>query len=134
MLVISRERGTSIHVGSVGETVLVTVLDVMHARRAIEVLVSRTAAERPGHLDSRTLELVVDAGLTLGSGTRLTLVDVREGKARLGIDAAEGTRVHRLEVYEAIRRENRDGGSDPEGGTAGAPVPDTGAAVAGRSA
>lgn len=37
----------------------------------------------------------------------VTVVDIRGDKVRLGITAPKDIPVHRKEVYEAIRRENR---------------------------
>jgi hypothetical protein len=54
----------------------------------------------------------------------VTLVDVREEKARIGVVASKESAVHRLEVWEAIKRgNNRAAGSDPEDGLSGSPVP-----------
>jgi carbon storage regulator len=38
-------------------------------------------------------------------------VDVRGDKVRVGINAPRQVSVHRKEVYEAIRRENENGGN-----------------------
>jgi len=38
---------------------------------------------------------------------KVTVVDIRGDKVRLGINAPRDIMVHRKEVYEAIRRENR---------------------------
>lgn len=38
----------------------------------------------------------------------VTVVDIRGDKVRLGINAPKEISVHRKEVYDAIRRENRD--------------------------
>lgn len=50
------------------------------------------------------------------------LVRDKEDKVRLGIDKPKKNSVHRLEVYQAIRREKPRGGSDPEDGPAGSRV------------
>lgn len=39
----------------------------------------------------------------------VTVVDIRGDKVRLGINAPKEIPVHRKEVYDAIRRENRAG-------------------------
>ena len=43
----------------------------------------------------------------IGDNIVVTVVDVRGDKVRLGIDAPSEIPVHRQEVYDAIRRENR---------------------------
>lgn len=35
---------------------------------------------------------------------RITVVDIRGDKVRIGVEAPEGTPVHRQEVYDAIKR------------------------------
>jgi carbon storage regulator len=42
----------------------------------------------------------------IGDDVMITIVDIRGDKVRLGIDAPNEIPVHRLEVYEAIKREN----------------------------
>ena len=43
--------------------------------------------------------------IVLGDNIRVTIVDVRGDKVRLGIEAPADVSIHRLEVYEAIQRE-----------------------------
>jgi carbon storage regulator len=43
----------------------------------------------------------------IGDDVVVTIVDIRGDKVRLGIDAPQDIPVHRQEVYEAIKRENR---------------------------
>ena len=42
----------------------------------------------------------------VGDNIRLTIVDIRGDKVRLGIDAPQEVPVHRQEVYDAILREH----------------------------
>lgn len=52
--------------------------------------------------------------ITIGDNIVITVVDIRGDKIRLGIEAPTQIPVHRLEVYEAIQRENiRAAGLDP---------------------
>jgi carbon storage regulator len=49
----------------------------------------------------------------VGDNVKITIVDVRGDKVRLGITAPKEVPVHRIEVYEAIQREkkiNEEGG------------------------
>jgi carbon storage regulator len=48
-----------------------------------------------------------DESIMIGDNVVVTIVDIRGDKVRLGIEAPEEIPVHRQEVYEAIRRENR---------------------------
>lgn len=45
--------------------------------------------------------------LRKGKPIEITVVDIRGDKVRLGINAPRPIAVHRYEVWEAIRRENR---------------------------
>ena len=47
-----------------------------------------------------------DETIMIGDDIRITVVDIRGDKVRLGIDAPRHIQVHRKEVYEAIQREN----------------------------
>src|SRR5262245_10257405 len=48
-----------------------------------------------------------DETIMIGDDIEITVVDIRGDKVRLGINAPREISVHRKEVYEAIRRENR---------------------------
>ncbi len=49
-----------------------------------------------------------DETIMIGDDIEITVVDIRGDKVRLGITAPSSIPVHRKEVYEAIKRENRD--------------------------
>jgi len=49
-----------------------------------------------------------DQTIMIGDNIEITVVDIRGDKVRLGITAPPKIPVHRKEVYEAIRRENRE--------------------------
>jgi len=49
-----------------------------------------------------------DETIMIGDEIEITVVDIRGDKVRLGINAPSDVPVHRKEVYEAIKRENRD--------------------------
>jgi carbon storage regulator len=66
----------------------------------------------------------------IGDDIEITVVDIRGDKVRLGINAPSEIPVHRKEVYEAIKRENRAAaGVKPEdiANVAGAPANRSGA-------
>lgn len=48
-----------------------------------------------------------DETILIGDDIEITVVDIRGDKVRLGIEAPKEFSVHRKEVYDAIRRENR---------------------------
>ncbi|HEV7298723.1 MAG TPA: carbon storage regulator CsrA [Tepidisphaeraceae bacterium] len=48
-----------------------------------------------------------DETIMIGNDIEVTVVDIRGDKVRLGINAPKDITVHRKEVYDAIRRENR---------------------------
>ena len=49
-----------------------------------------------------------DETIMIGDDIEITVVDIRGDKVRLGITAPSSVPVHRKEVYEAIKRENRE--------------------------
>src|SRR5450432_3400662 len=49
-----------------------------------------------------------DETIMIGDDIEVTVVDIRGDKVRLGINAPREISVHRKEVYDAIRRENRE--------------------------
>ena len=48
-----------------------------------------------------------DETIVIGEDIEVTVVDIRGDKVRLGISAPKHVTVHRKEVFEAIKRENR---------------------------
>src|SRR6478672_10532147 len=48
-----------------------------------------------------------DETIMIGDDIEVTVVDIRGDTVRLGINAPKEISVHRKEVYDAIRRENR---------------------------
>ena len=49
-----------------------------------------------------------DESIMIGDDVKITIVDVRGDKVRLGITAPKEIPVHRMEVYEAIQREKKE--------------------------
>ena len=50
-----------------------------------------------------------DESIFIGENIKVTVVDIRGDKVRLGIEAPRDVPVHRQEVYEAIQREHAAG-------------------------
>ncbi len=121
MLVLSRVLGESIYVRSQDDTCVVTLMNIFREPPAITLMVNRAFASRPGFLETRTFRLERDAIVKLNASSDIRLVDATEDKARLGINAPKESSVHRLEVYQAIARENRRA-RDEEDGPAGSGV------------
>ncbi|APZ90561.1 carbon storage regulator CsrA [Fuerstiella marisgermanici] len=46
-----------------------------------------------------------DETIVIGDSIRITIVEVRGDKVRIGIDAPRDVTVHRQEIYDAIQRE-----------------------------
>ena len=49
-----------------------------------------------------------DQTIMIGDNIEITVVDIRGDKVRLGITAPSEIPVHRKEVYDAIKQENRE--------------------------
>ena len=45
--------------------------------------------------------------IVIGSDVVVTVIELRGGQVRVGIDAPREVQVHREEVYEEVRRENK---------------------------
>ncbi len=60
-----------------------------------------------------------DESIIIADNIKITIVDIRGDKVRLGIDAPKEIPVHRQEVFDAIQREN-----DEQGETASPPPPE----------
>lgn len=50
-----------------------------------------------------------DETIIIGDSIRVTIVEVRGDKVRIGIDAPRDVTVHRQEIYDAIRRDSQEG-------------------------
>ena len=49
----------------------------------------------------------IDESIMIGDDIVITVIDIRGDKVRLGIEAPQVVPVHRQEVYEAIKREEK---------------------------
>jgi carbon storage regulator len=47
-------------------------------------------------------------GIIIGDDIRITVVELKGGGVRIGIDAPRELKVHRQEVYDRILRENQE--------------------------
>lgn len=48
-----------------------------------------------------------DEGVRIGEDIRITVVEIKGNQVRLGIEAPASVPIHRNEIYERVRRENR---------------------------
>ena len=51
-----------------------------------------------------------EEAICIGNDVQIIVVDIRDDKVRLGIDAPIDVPVHRKEVYDAIKREDENAG------------------------
>ena len=108
---LSRMVGETI---MIGELHAVTVLKI--SPDSVRLLViSGQAGSKP-----KTVQLARDQFVRLEGMVQITIVDIRDDKVRIGINCASNLNVHRLEVWEALKKENQ---SDGDEGTAGSRVP-----------
>jgi carbon storage regulator len=125
MLVLSRKQGESVGIGAFDDSSILTIVTVqklLHARRSVAVLVEQKSfGQAP--MSSRIIELESGKAAPIADEIELELVDLRGESARIGIRAPKELSVHRLEVYEAIRRERRRGDDHGPDGLAGSRVP-----------
>ena len=47
-------------------------------------------------------------GIIIGDDIKITIVEMKGGNVRIGIEAPREKKVHRQEIYERIVQENRD--------------------------
>ena len=55
--------------------------------------------------------VVVGAAKRLDRLIKVTVIEIRDGKVKLGIEAADNVPVHRLEIWEQMRADGQQGGS-----------------------
>lgn len=54
----------------------------------------------------------IGESIVINNDIRITVVDIRGDKVRLGVEAPREVPVHRNEVYEAIQQEKAEGSQD----------------------
>ncbi len=50
----------------------------------------------------------VGEGIIIGDDIRISVIELKGGGVRIGIDAPREMKVHRQEVFEKIKQENRE--------------------------
>jgi carbon storage regulator len=125
MLVLSRQ---------VGETIFIGHSDSDSWRITIEAIRGDACRISATHHDPLVAQissvLKRDESVDPDPTTKITVVDIRVDKVRLGVQAPRESSVHRLEVHQAIHRESdaarkirEDLGEDDPEGLAGSRVP-----------
>lgn len=64
-----------------------------------------------------------DETIMIGDDIEVTVVDIRGDKVRLGINAPKEVAVHRKEVYDQIKKENREAAQVKPSDIAGIKLP-----------
>ena len=105
MLVISREPGESIRIGSANDGYDVTLLDVLYVYSSARFLVRRVGAESRMRVDDPTFELMPGEFFQIEQSIRIGFIEFRGTKVRVGVVAPKEISVHRLEVWQAIANE-----------------------------
>ena len=54
----------------------------------------------------------IGESLQIGDNVKVTVLSVRGNQIQLGIEAPPEVAVHREEIYERLKREQREGGTD----------------------
>lgn len=62
---------------------------------------------RGGAQDMLILTRKLGENIRIGDDVKITILDIRGGQVKLGIEAPPHVSVHREEIYERIREENR---------------------------
>jgi carbon storage regulator len=62
--------------------------------------------------------------IRIGDSVKITVLEVRSGQVKLGIEAPPEVKVHREEIYARIQEENRRAQGKPEGPAGGKGDPD----------
>ena len=101
MLVLSRGRSESI---MIGDEYVVTPLRIRD--EGVTIVVSRELGDE--RFDASIHTLARDQFIDIDERVRVTVIDVRDERVRFGVEAPASLPVHRLEVYEQIKRENRN--------------------------
>ena len=105
----------------IGNELLVRVEEVQpeRARLSATRLTTLDAPSEAWLVRDQEMQLRSD-GMQLGPDVTVSVVDIRDGKVRVGVIAPKDVPVHRKEVYDAIRRERGRGDDD---WMQGSPVP-----------
>ncbi len=50
----------------------------------------------------------IEEGIIIGDDIRISVIEIKGGSVRLGIDAPRDKKIYRLEVYDRICQENKE--------------------------
>ena len=107
--------GYSVLKSLVAQADTVTVPSAQHAGK-----------ESGGFLKMLVLTRKLGENIRIGDSVKITVLEVRSGQVKLGIEAPPEVKVHREEIYARIQEENRRArvGKPGEPGVSGAPGAD----------
>lgn len=126
MLVLSRQRDESIFIG---DNIKITVVDIrgdkvrlgfkappdisIHRQEVFDAIARQSGDLLPKKKKDNGGMLVLsrqrDEAIMIRTDIKITVIDIRGDKVRLGVEAPTEVPVHRQEVYEAIQREHQRG-------------------------
>lgn len=89
---------------------LETTKQFLEVRKRLEPLHHLSNCSNTEERGMLVLSRQCDETIIIGDSIRITIVEVRGDKVRIGIEAPKDVSVHRQEIYDAIKREV--GGSD----------------------
>jgi carbon storage regulator len=118
MLVLSRQRDESI---LIGDNIKITIVDIRDDKVRLGIDAPK---EIPVHRQEvfddiqRSTQMLVlsrqrDESIIIANNIKITIVDIRDDKVRLGLDVPNHISVHRQEVFDAIQRENDEQSERP---------------------
>jgi carbon storage regulator len=88
-----------------------SLVTVCRPASTVEKILRPAAGDRRNSSLRRNHMLVLsrqsDETIIIGDNIRVTIVEVRGDKVRIGIDAPRDVAVHRQEIFDAIRKESQ---------------------------
>jgi carbon storage regulator len=103
MLVMSRAVNECIIIVNDLRVEVITITPTSATLRAFRPLLGGRLTD-----EIETKALAINQSISPADGISISVVDLREDKVRIGVTAQRTTSVHRLEVWEAIRRQSGD--------------------------
>lgn len=106
---MARQAGMSVIVRSFGECCLITVASLSQEAQRATLIINRVFAPGTSPCEVRLADLAVSENIDIAEGMSVALVGIRDMHVRIGIEAPANVAVHRWEVEELIRWNDRSG-------------------------